>query len=47
MKYTSWYDKQNDTTQAYLDRTPVWHDRDLAFAFVGGILIGLFIGLIL
>jgi len=47
MKYTSWYNSQNETTRAYLDRTPVWHDRDMMFAFVGGILLGLIVGLIL
>jgi len=46
-KYTKWYDAQNETTKAYLDAQPIWHDKDLAFVGVIGLFIGLMIGLIL
>lgn len=46
-KFSRWYDQQNDATKAHLDRTPVWHDHDLAFVFVIGLFIGLIAGLIL
>lgn len=44
-KFKSWYESQNDTTKAWLDKQAVWHDRDMWISFVIGILFGIMIGL--
>lgn len=46
-KYTKWYENQNAMTKAYFDKMAVWHDRDMVFSFVGGILLGMIVGIIL
>jgi hypothetical protein len=45
-KFESWYYQQPETTKAHIDRTPVWRDRDMVFAFVAGVALGVFVGVI-
>jgi F0F1-type ATP synthase assembly protein I len=46
-KFTRWYDQQNETTRAWLDKQAIWHDKDMAFSFVTGIMFGIIIGVII
>ena len=43
-KWTVWYDSLPEHTKQYLKTQPLWHDIDLAKAFVVGVLVGFFIG---
>lgn len=45
-KFTSWYDQQNETTKAWLDKQAIWHDRDMVKAVLFGIMLGFIIGVI-
>lgn len=45
-KFKSWYESQNDTTKAWLDKQAIWHDRDMWMALGVGILIGLGVGIL-
>jgi len=36
--------KLNRTTEIWLDKQPIWHDRDMVKAALVGIVIGLVIG---
>ncbi len=44
-KFQDWYDNLDPATQQYLDKQPVWHDRDIFKAAVVGFVIGLILGL--
>jgi len=44
---TDFYKSQNVSTQAYLDRTPIWHDRDVLLVAIGSALIGFIAGIII
>jgi len=46
-KFQSWYNQQNSTTQAWLDKQAIWHDKDMLISFGFGIFFGLIIGIIL
>ena len=43
-KFTTWYDNQNETTKAWLDKQALWHDSDMVKAFTVGSVIGFIIG---
>lgn len=43
-KFTEWYNSQNETTRAYLDKQAIWHGKDLAFVSVCAFFVGLFFG---
>lgn len=43
-KWTEWHDSLPEHTKEYLKTQPLWHDIDLAKAFVVGVLVGFFIG---
>ena len=45
-KFTTWYDNQNETTKAWLDKQAIWHGKDMWMAFGAGILFGFLLGLI-
>ena len=42
--FKTWYDNQNESTKAWLDKQPIWHDKDMVGAFVAGLLLGFAIG---
>jgi hypothetical protein len=42
-KWESWFDSLTPQTQEYLKNQPLWHDKDLAKAFIFGIVLGFFI----
>ena len=44
-KFSTWYNNQNETTKAWLDKQALWHDKDMWVAFGIGILVGIMIGL--
>lgn len=44
-KYSDWFDNLPSHTQEWLKNQPVWHDRDIAMFFVGGMFFGFVIGL--
>jgi hypothetical protein len=44
---TDFYLRQNKATQAYLDRATIWSDKDIAIAFVTGIVFGVVVGLLI
>ncbi len=44
-KFQDWYDSLPEHTKQYLDKQPVWHDRDIFKAAVVGFVIGLILGL--
>jgi hypothetical protein len=46
-KFTDWYNSQPTHTKAYLNKQPIWHDRDMIKAFLLGNLIGIVFGFIL
>jgi hypothetical protein len=46
-KWEAWYDNLPQHTKEYLKTQPIWHDKDLAKAFVVGLLIGIVIGVAL
>lgn len=43
-KYSTWYENQNATTKAWLDKQAIWHDSDMVKAFAVGSVIGFIIG---
>ena len=45
-KYQHWWDSLPKHQQEYLNRQPVWHDRDIYKALAAGFLMGLVVGLI-
>ena len=45
-KWDTWYQNQNSTTKQWLDKQPIWHDRDMWMALGVGIIVGIVIGLI-
>ena len=40
MKFTNWYNSLSPQTQEYLDSQPIWHDADIAIAFLIGFVLG-------
>jgi len=46
-KYQAWWDSLSPHTQAYLKSQPIWHDRDLWYAFAVGIAFGFLFGIML
>ncbi len=44
-KYQAWWDSLSPQMQNYLERQPIWHDRDLYKSFAFGIFVGVIIGL--
>jgi len=42
--FKTWYDNQNESTKAWLDKQPIWHNKDMWGAFVVGLLLGMAIG---
>jgi len=44
---TEFYNNQNKSTQAYLEKTPIWHDSDMITAFLLGNAVGIVFGFIL
>jgi hypothetical protein len=44
---TDFYKNQNSSTRAYLDRTPIWYDRDVLLVAIGSALIGYIAGIII
>lgn len=44
-KINEWYESLDPHTKAYLDKQPLWHDRDLAKAAVIGFVLGVILGL--
>ena len=46
-KWTTWYENQNETTRAWLDKQAIWHDRDMVICGSVCFLIGLFFGIII
>jgi hypothetical protein len=46
-KWEVWYDNLPSHTKTWLKNQPVWHDIDLAKAFLIGIIIGLIFGMVL
>jgi hypothetical protein len=44
-KWDRWYDSLPAHTKKYLEKQPVWHDRDIFKAAVVGFIIGLILGL--
>lgn len=47
MKFSNWYNNQNETTKSWLDKQPIWHNKDMWMAFGTGIFLGMLTGLIL
>lgn len=45
-KWDEWREKQDPKLLAYLDRQPIWHDKDLYKAVAIGIVIGICIGFV-
>lgn len=45
-KYKQWYEKQNKTTQEWLDSQPIWHNSDMIVGVITGSVLGLLIGLL-
>lgn len=45
-KYQEWWDKLDPQTQKYLERQPLWHDKDLFKSAIVGALIGFFLGFV-
>jgi len=46
-KWTAWYDSLPAHTKQSLKTQPVWHDSDLAKAFVAGLVLGCVIGFLI
>lgn len=46
-EYDKWFNSLPKHTQIWLKNQPLWHDIDVIKVFIGGILVGLVIGLIL
>jgi hypothetical protein len=44
---TDFYNNQNSSTRAYLDRTPIWYDRDVLLVAIGSALLGFIAGIII
>ena len=45
-KWNTWYDSLPAHTKEYLKTQPIWHDSDLAKAFVIGTVVGTLLGFI-
>lgn len=45
-KLNDWYENLDPKTKAYLEKQPIWHDRDLIKASIGGVAVGFIIGLV-
>lgn len=45
-KLSDWYDSQPEHIKKYLEKQPIWHDRDLYKAVAFGIIIGFIVGFI-
>tara|TARA_A200000159_G_C7315743_1_gene336619 strand:- start:1084 stop:1233 length:150 start_codon:yes stop_codon:yes gene_type:complete len=43
-KFTSWYENQNETTRAWLDKQAIWHDSDMVKACCVGFIVGFILG---
>lgn len=43
-KFTSWYDNQNETTKAWLDKQAIWHDSDMIKSCLAGLVLGFILG---
>ncbi len=45
-KFTRWFDKQPSETQQYLNRIPIWTQREMLSALFAGFVIGVVVGAI-
>ena len=45
-KWDRWYDSLPANTKVWLKNQPLWHDIDLAKAFLVGVIIGLVLAMI-
>lgn len=45
-KYQQWWNNLSPHMQEYLEKQPMWYDRDLYKSFVAGIIIGFALGYI-
>lgn len=45
-KHQQWWDNLDPRTREYLNKQPIWHDRDLYKALAVGTVIGIIIGVI-
>lgn len=46
-EWQQWFESQPKWTQQWMKKQPVWHDRDLAWFFFLGSMLGLIAGLFL
>lgn len=44
MPFQKWYNELPEHTRVWLDKQPLWHEKDLAIAFVIGLILGTLIG---
>ena len=46
-KLSEWYDSLDPHTKKYLEKQPLWHDKDLATAAVLSFILGVILGVTL
>lgn len=45
-KFQDWYDQLPEQHKQYLEKQPIWHDRDLIKASIVGALVGFLLGIV-